>query len=95
MFLKKSYNKELILKVRQKWYIVPGTNPNIFRKDQCGAWIKFNEYWNRNSQNWWEIDHITPVSHGGSDSLYNLRPLQWENNLSKSNGRLVCRVHAI
>ncbi len=86
--------ESLILQVRNKWYIVPWANPNIFRKDDCGAWIRFDKYWDRDSENWWEIDHIVPVSHWWSDSLYNLRPLQRQNNLSKSNGRLVCKVRA-
>ncbi|CDH25218.1 HNH endonuclease signature motif containing protein [Xenorhabdus bovienii] len=61
---------------------------NKYRKDQCGAWIKFDEYGNRYSSYGWEIDHITHVSKGGGDSLSNLRPLQWENNASRSDGRL-------
>ena len=87
-------SQELILKVRNKWYIVPWTNPNVFRKDDCGAWIKYDKYGDRNSEHWREIDHIMPISHWGSDSLWNLRPLQRENNLSKSDGKLVCKVKA-
>ncbi|MGE5502349.1 MAG: HNH endonuclease signature motif containing protein [Ignavibacteriales bacterium] len=65
---------------------------NGFRKDQCGAWIKRSEYGNRKSKYGWEIDHITPKANGGTDALSNLRPLHWENNCAKSDGRLVCVV---
>lgn len=44
----------------------------------------------------WEIDHIKPSSLGGSDGLYNLQPLQWENNRSKSDNwpHWSCKVKA-
>lgn len=88
------FDNRTIRTVRNKWRIIPGYNPSLIRQDQCGAWMKFVDYWNRNSQYGWEIDHIIPVSHWWVDSIYNLRPLQWENNLYKSNGRLVCKVRA-
>jgi len=72
---------------------VAGTNdPDVWRKDECDAWIQFSKYGDRNSQYGWEIDHIISIDHGGTDALSNLRPLQWQNNASKSSGRLKCAV---
>ena len=71
-----------------------GNDPAVWRQDQCGAWIGRIQYGNRNSEYGWEIDHITPVSRGGTDSISNLRPLQWENNASRQDGRLICKVSA-
>lgn len=89
-----AFTDDVILAVWKKGKVVPGYDSSLYRKDDCGAWMKFKEYGTRTSIYGWEIDHITPESKGGSNSLYNLRPLQWENNVAKSNGRLSCAVSA-
>lgn len=89
-----AFTDQQIEQVWQKGTIVTGNDPNIYRKDQCGAWIARGQYGNRESQYGWEIDHISPQSNGGNDQLSNLRPLQWQNNVDKSNGRLSCPVKA-
>lgn len=89
-----AFSEKVIQQVWEKATVVANNDPNVFRKDQCGAWIKRSEYGNRQSSFGWEIDHITPQSKGGGDELSNLRPLQWENNMSKLDGRLVCAVVA-
>jgi hypothetical protein len=55
-----------------------------FRKDVCGASM-FRPYYGKQEQWGWEIDHIVPVSKGGTDDLGNLRPLHWENNRAKGD----------
>ena len=81
-------SEKMIQDVWEKGIIVPMYDPQKWRKDQCGAWISHSQYGNRESQYGWEIDHISP---GGADILSNLRPLQWQNNVAKSDGRLkVC-----
>lgn len=89
-----NFSEDTIQNVWEKAKIIANNDPNIWRQDQCGAWIRREHYGRRDSEYGWEIDHITPVSRDGSDSLYNLRPLQWQNNASRQDGRLVCKVTA-
>lgn len=83
-----------VQRVWEKGKIVSNYDPIEYRKDACEAWIIRKKYGDRSSKYGWEIDHIIPESQGGSDSLSNLRPLQWENNAKKSDGRLICTVKA-
>ncbi len=85
-----TWTDQMIEAVWQKGKTV-SDNPSRWRKDACDAWIGRTEYGNRKSQYGWEIDHINP---NGGDGLSNLRPLQWENNVDKSDGRLRCNVTA-
>ncbi len=69
--------------VWEKAAVVPGLDPDCFRKDMAGAIIEFKEYGNRHSLTGWEMDHIWPVKKGGPDFIWNLQPLHWLNNCSK------------
>lgn len=86
-----NWSEKMIQDVWEKGEISSQRDPELWRLDKCDAWISRKDYGNRGSLYGWEIDHISP---GRSDALINLRPLQWENNVDKSDGRLKCNITA-
>lgn len=82
---------EIVQAVWNKGRIVEKNDPALWRMDTCGAWMGKAHYGNRDSQYGWEVDHINP---NGGDGLANLQPLQWENNVAKGDGPMVCAVRA-
>jgi hypothetical protein len=90
-----AFSDEDKLEVWQKGKVISGHDSTMWQQDDCGAWINYDEYGNRDSENGWEIDHITSKAHGGSEAPSNLRPLHWRNNVSKGAGRLECEVTAV
>ncbi|MDD5361995.1 MAG: HNH endonuclease [Ignavibacteria bacterium] len=83
------FTEEIKKRVWAKGKVVLGFDSDKFRKDECGAWMTYNLYSNRQSIYGWEIDYIDP---NGPANVDNFKPLQWENILSKSDGILKCKV---
>lgn len=79
------FSDQMVDQVWAKGTIVPGVDPSIWRKDFAGAWINRACYGQTETKYGWEIDHLRPESQGGSDELFNLNPLQWENNRKKGD----------
>ncbi|XXJ19986.1 HNH endonuclease signature motif containing protein [Desulfovibrio caledoniensis] len=84
--LGESFSEDIKRAVWAKGEYAPGWDYDQYRLDACGALICWDDYGITDDKgNGWEIDHIQPVSRGGSDELSNLQPLQWQNNRRKGN----------
>jgi hypothetical protein len=70
---------------------VPGRDPDVWRQDDFGNLIRYQDYGDRNSRFGWEIDHRRPNALGGLGTLDNLRPLHCRANASLGGllGRLL------
>lgn len=69
-------------------------DPDIWRKDECGAWIRRDFYGYHGSRFGWEVVLIVPASNGGTEDVSNLQPLQWQNKEIRNGHRQACAVTA-
>ena len=71
------YDREIVARVWQFATPVDGNDPELWRKDEFGAWIQRLDYGNRHSEFGWEI---CDTSLGrGDGGIVALRPMQWQN----------------
>lgn len=87
--------EEIIQEVWEKGTVVTKNNPDIWRQDQCGAWIARSGYGRQDSPFCWEINYIHSQNQKGGQDISNLRPMQWENNIHKQDGNIVCVLKAV
>ena len=77
-----SYNEKELDQIFAKGKIAGCLNPKKYCKDICGNPIYRYSY-GKLSKMGWEVDHIHPISNGGSNNIRNLQPLHWFVNRSK------------
>ena len=86
------YEREVVDAVWRFAVKVEGNDPELWRKDEFGAWIYRLDYGNRRSQFGWEI---TENGSGRAISpLLGLRPAQWQNAIDVVQAMRESRVTA-
>ena len=76
------YSQKQLEIIFAKGKIIPGKNPDLYRKDAEGHVIYFHSY-GLETEMGWEVDHEFPKAKGGSNRLSNLQPLQSSENAKK------------
>ena len=79
-----AFSKEMIKKVWEKAKKIPGKDRTRYRQDPYGNALRYENY-GKTSKTGWDIDHITPLSRGGSNNIRNLQALQTITNRKKGN----------
>lgn len=85
------YSEQLIQQVWEKGRANTDISAELWREDECGAWINREHYGNTNSDFGWKIVNAAP---GESDTLKNLRPFHHRNVYDLANQHAKCHVTA-
>lgn len=86
------YDRSIVDSVWQFAESVAGNDPELWRKDEYGAWINRLDYGRRHSQFGWEICDI--VGARSATDLSALRPMQWQNYLDQVAAMTQSRITA-
>lgn len=86
-----TYNAETIQSVWEKGRVIAEQDPIVWRKDECGAWLRREHYGREDSEYGWKIENVSP---GGPDTPQNLRPFHRQNAFDVGAGRAHCHVTA-
>ncbi|MEM1442640.1 MAG: hypothetical protein AAGF67_09875 [Verrucomicrobiota bacterium] len=79
--LNRGYDREVIENVWGFAETVPGNDPDLWRKDEWGNWIRRIDYGRRESEFGWEI--FDPGIGRHSQGVYAMRPMQWTRFLEQ------------
>lgn len=82
-------SRELRDRAWENGEVVSGNDPELWRKDEFGAWIYRLDYGNRRSEFGWEL-----LDPGWAPSVPVVRPLQWQNYIDQVAAHTQSRVTA-
>ncbi|MGE5336467.1 MAG: hypothetical protein ACM3PU_01475 [Gemmatimonadota bacterium] len=85
------FSEETIRKVWQKGRARNDRAGELWRQDECGAWMHRPRYGDASAEFGWKIDR---TSVGGENDVDGLRPFHVANSYDIANGRPHCRVTA-
>jgi hypothetical protein len=86
-----AHSDEVIRKVWEKARGMTELSPEEWRRDECGAWIKRDQYGHPHAEFGWKIEN---VSVGGPETVENLRPFHHANGYDRAGRHASCHVTA-
>lgn len=75
---RRNFSEQEVTAVWSRAQMIPGLTPRMFRLCSAGRIIARADYNNRSSSFGWRIDHIVRLADGGTNSVTNLQPLNWQ-----------------
>ena len=85
------HSERIVQEVWAKGRATADADPNLWRKDACGAWMRRDHYGRAQSEFAWKIEN---VSAGGFETPESLRPFNCANSYDRANARSHCRLTA-
>lgn len=85
------YSSAAVQAVWDKARVMSNRNSDVWRRDQCGAWLHREQYNNHKSDYGWKI---LKVAAGGRNEVEHLHPFHCNNAFDIANGKPQCRVTA-
>ncbi len=80
----KGHNDFTYTEILEVWGSIPECAGKKECKDPWGREINRFDYGKKSSKGW-NIDHVLPISRGGTNNKNNLQPLHWKSNKEKSD----------
>lgn len=87
-------SERMLWQVWERGQIVAGNDPELWRKDEYGAWIFRRDYKNPNSEYGWEVGCINSNMRKPDDT-WNLCPLNCKNTRKRDDLNSNNRVTAL
>lgn len=72
--------------------VIPGYDPDHWRRDDCGAWMHRDEYLNDQSEFGWRI---VAICSGEPHHVNDLKPFQHQNKFDHHSHEAYCLVTAV
>jgi hypothetical protein len=85
------FAEEMIQAVWEKARGTSERDPTEWRKDQCGAWLRREQYNHPDAEFGWKVLNVVP---GGGDKIEDLQPFHWRNSYDIANGQAHCQAIA-